>query len=145
MVSEIYEQSNIIAINVDLFVTREIRFNYQFLDLRPHVKGIHIFICEVNLIFTYMGLKSNCQGRWVARARVIWFAERGVLGSQRPGRFFACLCFFVGTTFHTNYLSALMRTFYVKQPFSKSTGNSGLKNAIYSTFTSIRSCGTRQH
>ena len=33
-------------------------------------------------------------------------------------------------------------TFYVRQPFQKSTGNSGLKNAIQPTFTSIWSCGT---
>ena len=31
-----------------------------------------------------MGLKLNCQGMWVAPDRVIWFAERGVIGSQRP-------------------------------------------------------------
>ena len=34
----------------------------------------------------------NCQGRCVARARVILFAERGVIGYQRPGDFlFACV------------------------------------------------------
>ena len=35
--------------------------------------------------------------------------------------------------------------FYVTQPFRKSTGNSGLKHAIYPTFTSIWSFVTRQH
>ena len=38
-----------------------------------------------------MRWKLNCQGRWVAQARVIWFSERGVIGSQRPGDF----CLFV--------------------------------------------------
>ena len=42
-------------------------------------------------------------------------------------------------------MTAPVRTLYVRQPFRKYTGNSGLKNAIYPTFTSIRSCGTRQH
>ena len=42
--SEIYEQSNIFAIIVDLFVTREIQFNYQFLDVRPYLKGIYRII-----------------------------------------------------------------------------------------------------
>ena len=32
-----------------------------------------------------MGLKLTCQGRWVARDRLIRFAERGVIGSQCPG------------------------------------------------------------
>ena len=32
---------------------------------------------------------------------MILFAERGVIGSQRPGRFFALLYVFVGMTFHT--------------------------------------------
>ena len=33
-----------------------------------------------------MGLKLTCQGMWVARARVVWFAERRVIGSC-PGNF----------------------------------------------------------
>ena len=33
---------------------------------------------------------------------MICFAERGVIGSQRPGRFLASKCFFVGVIFHTN-------------------------------------------
>ena len=59
----------------------------NFLDLRPLVKGINIYICEAVFYFTYMGLKSACQGRWFVRACAILFTERGVIGSQRPGDF----------------------------------------------------------
>ena len=55
--SEIYEHSNIFAIIVGFFVTREIRFNQRFLDFRPHVKGIYIYTCKADFIFDLYGIE----------------------------------------------------------------------------------------
>ena len=67
--SEIYEQSNIFAIIVDFFVTREIRFNQRFLDLRPHVKGVYIYTCKADFIFLLDGIEVELP-RKVGRAGV---------------------------------------------------------------------------
>ena len=42
-----------------------------------------------------MGSNLTFQGMWVARARAIRFAERGVIGSQRPGDFLLASIFFL--------------------------------------------------
>ena len=40
-----------------------------------------------------MGLKPVCQGMCITRSHAIWFSERGVISSQRPGIFFrVCFC-----------------------------------------------------
>ena len=46
----------------------------------------------------------------VPRDHVILFAERGVIGYQRPGNFFACVCFF-GMNFHIKNKSAVCLLF----------------------------------
>ena len=55
--SEIYEHSNIFAVIVVFFITREIQFNQQFLDFRPHVKGIYIYSCKSDFIFDLDGIE----------------------------------------------------------------------------------------
>ena len=42
---------------------------------------------------------------WFTWARAIQFAERRVIGSQRPGNFLFAYVFFVGMTFHTKTLT----------------------------------------
>ena len=66
---------------------------------RQLMKVLYIYTCKA------MGLKLSCQRMWVPRDCAILFADRRVIGSQRLGGFFVCLCFFVGMTFHTKYKS----------------------------------------
>ena len=51
------------------------------------MKVLYIYICKAVFDFKHRGLNLICKGMWVVRARTVLFAERGVLGSQRPGDF----------------------------------------------------------
>ena len=55
--SEIYEQSNIFAIIVDLFVTRKYDLTKDFLDFRLHVKGIFLYRYNADFIFDLDGIE----------------------------------------------------------------------------------------
>ena len=62
--------------------------------LRTFMKLLYIYTCKVILYFIHMGLNLICQEMRVARARTIWFAERGFIGSQHPGNFLLDSVFF---------------------------------------------------
>ena len=47
------------------------------------MKVLYIYIYKDIFDFKKMGLKLICQKIWVARARAIWLAVRGVIGSHR--------------------------------------------------------------
>ena len=51
------------------------------------MKVKHIYTCKAIFDFKHMGLYMICQGMRFVGDRVIWFAERGIIGSQRPGDF----------------------------------------------------------
>ena len=56
------------------------------------IKVIYIYKCKYILDFEYMELNPSCHWMWFPRDSAIWFSERGVIGSQRPGNF--CLLVF---------------------------------------------------
>ena len=53
----------------------------------PVMKVKYIYTYETILDFKQVGLFLVCQGIWGLMVRAISFAERGVIGSQRPGNF----------------------------------------------------------
>ena len=55
--SEIYKQSNILAIIVDLSWHVKYDLTSDFLDFRPHVKGIYIYRCKADSIFDLYGIE----------------------------------------------------------------------------------------
>ena len=66
----------------------------DFLDLRPPVKGVYIYTCRDDLIFTKMVLKSNCQGRWV-RGRVRYDSMREEFLVLNARGTFSLVCVFM--------------------------------------------------
>ena len=58
-----------------------------FRFFRPVMKLIYVCNCNAVIGFNQVGFFLLYQGMWGLRDRAIWFAERGVFGSQRPGNF----------------------------------------------------------
>ena len=89
----------------------------KFLDLRRLVKGLYIYTFKSVFGYTWMKLKLTCQGIWVARACVISFAERGVIGSQCPGNFLL-VCVFCWNEFSHKKNQPYSRCLPLQSPFA---------------------------
>ena len=57
MISEIYEHSNVFVIIVVFSEHVKYDLTSDFLDFRPHVKGIYIYTCKADFIFNLDGLE----------------------------------------------------------------------------------------
>ena len=98
---EIYNNSNIYTIIVDICVHEGKRLNYQvkiFYTINEEVVSLNLWGGEVDFRHILLFLIYLLLGGSMSRA--IWFAERGEITSQNPG-VFCWLQFFVGITFHT--------------------------------------------